>query len=245
MPGPSGIELFGLVSGILSTIALLAGAFNMNLPSVRIKELDATLEETENLFRDAQEQGLLMDAIFVERTLEKLQSLRNSTVVLRGKAHSATTTLQQGVEMTKGLSIKISLLCGEVKSVRAKISSTTAEAKARLQQSVTTSSADADISNEPIASSTNVSHDSVPNPIIAGVTDGCIILSANARVIEGGDERWTPVRTCSLSSDTTSATLCSQSSSDVSSQRLEVISLSTDKAGELDIGACDVLSLGS
>ncbi|THH13161.1 hypothetical protein EW146_g7038 [Bondarzewia mesenterica] len=106
----------------------------MNLPSRKMKELDAAFGETEYLFRDAQEQGLLRNAAFVECIENRLSSLRDSTVIVRSKVHSATTTLKQCIEMVKGLSTKISFLCRDVKNLRADISTSMAEEKLRLQQ---------------------------------------------------------------------------------------------------------------
>ncbi|THH04861.1 hypothetical protein EW146_g10060 [Bondarzewia mesenterica] len=147
----SGIEYFGLVSGIVSMLALTAGAISWHLPSAKLQELDATLEETETLFRDAQEQGLLMDPAFVEITQRHLSALRDRTIIVRGNVHAATTFFKQCKEMFKGLSLTISFICKDVKILRSVISTSSAEARLRLRETSMNVSSPANVSNRDIS----------------------------------------------------------------------------------------------
>ncbi|KAA1476521.1 hypothetical protein DENSPDRAFT_516836 [Dentipellis sp. KUC8613] len=129
------IDIFGLITGILSTLAIMAHLIRMFLPSVKMQELDELLTETDTLFYDAREQGLLTEQSFVRQTQEQLNVLRYRALCLRSNVHSATTGLQQCVAMAKGLSLRIVMMCKEVKIVRARISTTSVEEKMRLQES--------------------------------------------------------------------------------------------------------------
>ncbi|KAA1476519.1 hypothetical protein DENSPDRAFT_843511 [Dentipellis sp. KUC8613] len=138
MSRSSAIDIFGLVSGIISIIALLIHAVRSHLPAVKMEELDGLLMETESLFHDAQEQGLLKSSRFVEQTKESLENFQNSAMAIRAQVHSATSLSAQFLEMLKGLSKRISTVSKQVKTVRAKISTTSAREKERLRQSALT-----------------------------------------------------------------------------------------------------------
>ncbi|KAI0049759.1 hypothetical protein FA95DRAFT_1556451 [Auriscalpium vulgare] len=129
-----GVEMFGLVAGVLSTIALIFTLLRFYLPSARMRELDTLMEETESLFHDAQEQGLLIDPAFVSKTRSRIASLRHNVFFLRNQVYSARTVRQQTMEMLKGLSLKIGFTCEDVKVVRATISSTSAEQRKKLEE---------------------------------------------------------------------------------------------------------------
>ncbi|THH13156.1 hypothetical protein EW146_g7035 [Bondarzewia mesenterica] len=145
-------------------IALLCGILRSYLPSVKLRELDDTLEETEGLFQDAQEQGLLTDASFVTVTRQHLSALRDRTLLVRSDVHAATTPIQQFHQMSKGLSLAISVICRDVKNVRSIISTSSAEARLRLREERTRSSV-------PPALYTFVPPDCVPNSNTTNVTD--------------------------------------------------------------------------
>ncbi|KAI0049757.1 hypothetical protein FA95DRAFT_796373 [Auriscalpium vulgare] len=132
-----GIEMFGLIAGVLSTIALFLTLIRLYLPSVRMRELDAVMEETEALFHDAQEQGLLVDKKFVSQTDVHLASLRRSVFFMRTQVYSARTPWQQAMKMLTGLSYKIGVVHDEVKDVRAVISSTSADMRNKLEEQST------------------------------------------------------------------------------------------------------------
>ncbi|TFY54582.1 hypothetical protein EVG20_g9648 [Dentipellis fragilis] len=134
MSRSSGMDIFGLVSGIISIMALLVHAIRIHLPSAKMEELDGLLIETENLFHDAQEQGLLKDSEFVQQTKQSLANFQNNALSIRSQVHSATSLFAQFLEMFKGLSMKISTILKQVKTVRAKISTTSAREKERLQE---------------------------------------------------------------------------------------------------------------
>ncbi|TFY59642.1 hypothetical protein EVG20_g7710 [Dentipellis fragilis] len=103
-----------------------------------MEELDGLLTETETLFHDAQEEGLLTSSRFVEQTRESLANFHNNAITIRAQVHSATSLSAQCLEMLKGLSQKISTISKQVKTVRAKISTTSASEKERLRRSALT-----------------------------------------------------------------------------------------------------------
>ncbi|EIM84894.1 uncharacterized protein STEHIDRAFT_122838 [Stereum hirsutum FP-91666 SS1] len=131
----SGLAWFGAIVAIISIICALLKAIQAYLPSKKMLDLDATLQETEELLRSAVEEGLLTDESFLRDTHTQLSVLRDSTLIIRGKVHSASTsTLNEYVAVFGGLTSKVSMIYRDVKELRATISRSSAEAKLKLQE---------------------------------------------------------------------------------------------------------------
>ncbi|KAI0919177.1 hypothetical protein AcV5_002162 [Taiwanofungus camphoratus] len=131
----SAIDIWGVVAGVLGTLGLIPMVLAMvqsQFPSTRLKVLDDTLTETTSLFRTVSEEGLLKDVDYVSQTRDRLSFMCRQAEEFRTATHCATTTLKEFKELLKGLSRKISLLCEEVKELRASISTTSSKERERL-----------------------------------------------------------------------------------------------------------------
>lgn len=63
-----GSSIFGFIVAAISLLAFVIKACRSHLPSVKIKILEALLDETEAFFRKAVEDGLLTEPEFVRET---------------------------------------------------------------------------------------------------------------------------------------------------------------------------------
>ncbi|KAH7889160.1 hypothetical protein F5I97DRAFT_1802028 [Phlebopus sp. FC_14] len=122
-------NVFGIIVGSVSLIALAFG-LHMHLPSQRIKYLKSILDETDDIFKSAVEDGLLPEQRFTSKTANRLSQLREDTMTLRSRAYCATTWVQVCKELLKGLSPDIGRTCHDVKKLRAEII-TSSEAERR------------------------------------------------------------------------------------------------------------------
>ncbi|KAL6300715.1 hypothetical protein BKA93DRAFT_508246 [Sparassis latifolia] len=127
---------FSFIVGVLGLITLLPPLLAILiyiLPSCRQKDLDEVLRDTESLWRIILEEGLFQGSPFVQITEHKLAQFRLRATNLRMDTYRATNVFQDMRGIVSGLSLNITILCGQVKSLRATISTTTAEERKRLQ----------------------------------------------------------------------------------------------------------------
>ena len=64
-------NIFGFVAGGISLLGFMVAVCRTHLPSNKIKTLEILLHETENVFKEAVEGGLLVHE-FIERTQHRL-----------------------------------------------------------------------------------------------------------------------------------------------------------------------------
>ncbi|KAI0944015.1 hypothetical protein AcV7_001950 [Taiwanofungus camphoratus] len=136
MSAIAGYDIWGIVAGVLGTLSLipmLASIVNDQLPSTKLMVLEETLLDTESLLRSVSEEGLFSNSNFISETGHRLLFFHSTAEEYRTATYCATTFMKQLKEMMKGLSAKISLLCMEVKKVRANISSTSSKQRERLR----------------------------------------------------------------------------------------------------------------
>lgn len=146
MSAITGYDVWGTVAGILGTLGLipiLSSIINDQLPSTKLRILDETFFDTECLLRSVSEEGLFLNSNFIAEKEGRLLgyvplsesdlpiyifelmlclSIHRQAEEYRTATYCATTFVKQLKVMMKGLSKKISLLCVEVKEVRASIS---------------------------------------------------------------------------------------------------------------------------
>ncbi|KAH9949300.1 hypothetical protein B0H21DRAFT_729538 [Amylocystis lapponica] len=131
----SGIDIWGIVTGAIGTLGLLPVFYALvvsQFPSAKIVALDEMLSDTECLFRTATEECLLKDSSFVSQTRNQLTQMRTVTESLRLESHCATTFLKQFGHLLSGMSWRISILCHEVKELRASVAATSSAERKRL-----------------------------------------------------------------------------------------------------------------
>ncbi|KAI0919182.1 hypothetical protein AcW1_003365 [Taiwanofungus camphoratus] len=136
MSAITGYDVWGTVAGILGTLGLipiLSSIINDQLPSTKLRILDETFFDTECLLRSVSEEGLFLNSNFIAEKEGRLLGIHRQAEEYRTATYCATTFVKQLKVMMKGLSKKISLLCVEVKEVRASISSTSAKQRERLR----------------------------------------------------------------------------------------------------------------
>ncbi|EPQ58925.1 hypothetical protein GLOTRDRAFT_90677 [Gloeophyllum trabeum ATCC 11539] len=83
----SAVDVFSYVAGVISLIALAYTASRGYLPSVRMKELQEVLEDTENILHGAVEAGYLRNPWFISKVRYKLSW---QVVSLEAQVRSAT-----------------------------------------------------------------------------------------------------------------------------------------------------------
>ncbi|OBZ69508.1 hypothetical protein A0H81_10168 [Grifola frondosa] len=130
-----GFDIWGAIAGAIGTLSLFPMIYNLiksQLPSERFKTLQETMVETVSLFRSVNEEGLLKDVDYVVETEIKLALLHGEVEDLRRATHCATTFVQEFMEMLRGLSRRIYILCEEIRSIQANISNTSSEERKRL-----------------------------------------------------------------------------------------------------------------
>ncbi|OBZ75943.1 hypothetical protein A0H81_04133 [Grifola frondosa] len=138
VPSPlctAGYDIWGVVAGVLGVLGLLpllSALIHNQLPSSRFKMLHDTMSETESLFRTVMEEGLLKNPSYVQQTEGRLNQMRSEVEDLRAATHRATSFVKEIRGFLHGLSREISLLCEEVKELRASISATSSEERRRL-----------------------------------------------------------------------------------------------------------------
>ncbi|TFY77015.1 hypothetical protein EWM64_g6996 [Hericium alpestre] len=127
-------DIWGYITGVLSVLAVIFQIMRINLPSTKLKKFDTLLQETEDLLHEADEEGLLSGGDFVHQTNETLIGLRTTAQPLRSRVHMAKTIFQECLGVFTGLSVRISLLCSEVKELKADIATTSEKARETLRQ---------------------------------------------------------------------------------------------------------------
>lgn len=149
MSSDASYNIWGAVSGALGIIGLIPvtiALVHSQLPLTKLRILDKTLEETETLLTSVTEEGLFRNSNFIDLARRKLSNFHVRAECFRTDTYSAATLNQQLKEMVKGLSHGISILCEDVKVLRADIATTTDEERKRLKQLRETSAHDEDIS---------------------------------------------------------------------------------------------------
>lgn len=69
---PSGIDIFGVVSGVLGMVGLLTGAWRALTPSHRLRELDTAIHSCERLLISAHEEFICIEPNLAERATERV-----------------------------------------------------------------------------------------------------------------------------------------------------------------------------
>ncbi|OSD01162.1 hypothetical protein PYCCODRAFT_1468852 [Trametes coccinea BRFM310] len=133
-------EKFDLAVGIIGLLSFpiaIGTLVHTQLPCTWLRELEAIFAETEGLLHTTFEAGLLGPHDIATQFHTRLYVLKQDVEDVRVESHSATTYAQNIKKMLTGLSRRISSLCGEVKKLRADISTTSARERERLRQSQT------------------------------------------------------------------------------------------------------------
>ncbi|KAI0941484.1 hypothetical protein AcW1_003362 [Taiwanofungus camphoratus] len=135
MSSIAGYDVWGIVAGVLGTLGLipiLTSIVNDQMPSAKLMVLEETLLDTDSLLQSVSEEGLFTNNNFISETEHRLAYFHSKAEEYRTATYCATTFMKQLKEMMKGLSKRISLLCNDVKDVRADISSTSSTQRKRL-----------------------------------------------------------------------------------------------------------------
>ncbi|KII88219.1 hypothetical protein PLICRDRAFT_54061 [Plicaturopsis crispa FD-325 SS-3] len=127
-----GMDLFGLIAGALSLLALFHSVVISQLPKTKIKDLDAVIRETEDQFYRDIEDGFLSNKNFVFQVEEQLCSYHLDCEKLRIRVLGAKSFLAEFWELLKGLSVSISTLCSEVSELQSEIITTSQEARMEM-----------------------------------------------------------------------------------------------------------------
>ncbi|KAH7882626.1 hypothetical protein F5I97DRAFT_1816261 [Phlebopus sp. FC_14] len=122
-------NVFGIIVGGVSLITLAFG-FHLHLPSNRIKHLQELLDETEQVFKSALEDGLLPQHKCTSDVEHHLCQLRDHAMALRRRVYCVTTWVQDCKLAFKGISSEIGSTCYELRKLRAVII-TSSEAQRR------------------------------------------------------------------------------------------------------------------
>jgi hypothetical protein len=69
---PSGIDIFGVVSGVLGMLGLVASARRTLTPSHRLRELDSAIHSCERLLISAHEEFIRIEPTLAERASERV-----------------------------------------------------------------------------------------------------------------------------------------------------------------------------
>jgi hypothetical protein len=70
----SALDVIGLITGILTLVSTLRAVVHRFLPSRRIKDLEESLKATEIILQSADQEGIILDVEFVNKSREKLFS---------------------------------------------------------------------------------------------------------------------------------------------------------------------------
>ncbi|KAJ2990121.1 hypothetical protein NUW54_g8572 [Trametes sanguinea] len=130
-------ERFDLAVGIIGLLSfpiVVGTIIHTQLPCTKLRELEATFAETEGLLHTSFEAGLLGPHDVASQLHTRLDMLKQDVEDARVESHCATTYAQNVKKMLTGLSRRIRSLLGEVKKLRADISTTSAHEKERLRQ---------------------------------------------------------------------------------------------------------------
>ncbi|KAH8103563.1 hypothetical protein BXZ70DRAFT_926316 [Cristinia sonorae] len=130
-------EVLGLILSIVGVLAIIPQVFSFvssYLPEYKLNQLDATLKDAAALLEWAIQDGLIQDSSFVKVTQRSLHRFRERTESLRASVLSASGFYKQfHAAFIGGLSTKIDRTCREVKDVRARIVTTSDEARQKSQ----------------------------------------------------------------------------------------------------------------
>ncbi|RPD57197.1 hypothetical protein L226DRAFT_536640 [Lentinus tigrinus ALCF2SS1-7] len=120
--------------GVFGVVPLIWACVRSQLPTTKLRELDETLTDTESLLRSVVEEGLLDPTQHVPHFQVAIQTFRSATEHFREETYMATDLSKQLAAWFDGLSRRISVLCAQVKKVRASICETSVEARMQLMQ---------------------------------------------------------------------------------------------------------------
>ncbi|CCM06522.1 uncharacterized protein FIBRA_08794 [Fibroporia radiculosa] len=133
MTSDATFNILGVVFGVCGLLPALFTFISSQLPSNKLRKLDFALEETETLLKSTVEEGLFPDGALIPDAEGDLSRIRIHAEEVRLQSHCAATVTKQLVGMLTGLSSRISMLYQEAKQLKARISSSTAEARKRLE----------------------------------------------------------------------------------------------------------------
>ncbi|KAH7882634.1 hypothetical protein F5I97DRAFT_290401 [Phlebopus sp. FC_14] len=108
-------NVFGIIVGSVSLITLAFG-IHLHLPNNRIKHLQEVLDETEQIYRSALQDGLLPQHEFTSKVERQLYKLRDYAMALRRRVYCATTWVQDCKLLFRGVSSEIGKTCSQSKS---------------------------------------------------------------------------------------------------------------------------------
>ncbi|KAI0765718.1 hypothetical protein BD413DRAFT_165351 [Trametes elegans] len=114
--------VLAVVGVFLVILQVLIWLVNRNLPSVKLRNLENTLDETEALLKTCMEEGRFLDPSNTVEFERQLQPLRARATDLRVAISGAKTYMDEIKYMCNGLSHECQDTCEEVKEVRANIS---------------------------------------------------------------------------------------------------------------------------
>ncbi|EGO02261.1 hypothetical protein SERLA73DRAFT_133192 [Serpula lacrymans var. lacrymans S7.3] len=126
------IDIFGYIAGGLGIIGLIYSVLHSQLPTTKLKSLDAIIQETQDLFHNATEDGLFVNPRFVTQVEDELFYYRNQTADLRTRALCTNSIFQEYIEMARGLSRTISIVHANVAKLRSSVLTTSEEERKRL-----------------------------------------------------------------------------------------------------------------
>ncbi|THH21617.1 hypothetical protein EUX98_g8324 [Antrodiella citrinella] len=130
---PATYDILGLVFGILGLLPMLAYG-RSQLPGYKLKQLDATFEETIALLEAAVRDGFVPDDHFEPYIRARLRPLRNWTESTRACVLRANGLHQQIVGMFSGLSSKIETVARVVRGIRERIVSVSDKERRRASE---------------------------------------------------------------------------------------------------------------
>ncbi|KAF8119546.1 hypothetical protein EV363DRAFT_1440862 [Boletus edulis] len=123
--------IFGFAVTAISLLTLLTKVCRSHLPSNKIKALESLLDETEQFFENAVEEGLLTEPSFVQETELHIKRLKARTYGLRSRAFKATNLRQDCAEFLRGTSTAIDNTCQSLKKLRAQVVTSSEEGRSR------------------------------------------------------------------------------------------------------------------
>ncbi|EPQ58921.1 hypothetical protein GLOTRDRAFT_135928 [Gloeophyllum trabeum ATCC 11539] len=127
-------DIFGYVTGAVSFVVLMITGSRTLLPSVKIKQLDEILDDTEKTLRSVVEDGFINDQRVVRMMYQSLTSIQKRSRHLRARTKCATSLWKEWHEFFQGLSRTIVGCIEEAKDLRALVISTSEEERRRLER---------------------------------------------------------------------------------------------------------------
>ncbi|EIW54117.1 uncharacterized protein TRAVEDRAFT_74379 [Trametes versicolor FP-101664 SS1] len=130
-----GVDIWGVITGVFGALAIISpilwGLIYTQLPSVKLRTLDALLFETDQLLRKSVDEGLISEDQFrllMWATLRRIDRVRIQVYPSGPWSHEYTN-------WKKGISRDITVLIAEVNEIRAKIARSSSKERQKLDAS--------------------------------------------------------------------------------------------------------------